>query len=187
MNGGASARAVVLAEVHEARGNLQSLRGKDQMWEAKLARCPELEDFSGGTNASEKVLEGMRRRREAQRVVEELEGKMVSIRGGRGSRKSDILLTTPPRAKLKKKGGFWGGLRGFFVAWCYCPREGPPAPRNSPHPPMKYIVSGTSEQLGMWPKCDLTIRTAPTNVYGRVSSAWVFPAVGTGNFGIVGL
>ena len=52
---------------------------------------------------------------------------------------------------------------------------------------MKYIVSGTSEQLGMWPRCDPTIRTAPTNVYGRVSSAWVFPAVGTRNLGTVGL
>ena len=52
---------------------------------------------------------------------------------------------------------------------------------------MKYIVSGTSEQLGMRPKRDPIIRTAPTNVYGRVSSAWVFPAVGTRNLGTVGL
>ena len=44
---------------------------------------------------------------------------------------------------------------------------------------MKNIVSGTSERLGMRPRCDPTIRTAPTNVYGRVSLAWVFPAVGT--------
>ena len=51
---------------------------------------------------------------------------------------------------------------------------------------MKNIVSGTSEQLGMRPRCDPTIRTAPTNVYGRVSSAWVFPAVGTRNLGTVG-
>ena len=36
-------------------------------------------------------------------------------------------------------------------------------------------------------KCDPTISTAPTNVYGRVSSAWVFPAVGTRNLGTVGL
>ena len=49
---------------------------------------------------------------------------------------------------------------------------------------MKYIVSGTSEQLGTRPRCDPTIRTAPTNVYGRVSSAWVFPAVGAKNLGL---
>ena len=36
-------------------------------------------------------------------------------------------------------------------------------------------VSGTSEQLGMRPRCDPTVRTAPT-IEGRVSSAWVFPA-----------
>ena len=44
--------------------------------------------------------------------------------------------------------------------------------------PMKYIVSGTSEQLGMQPRCDPTIRTAPTKVYGRVSWAWVFSGRG---------
>ena len=31
-----------------------------------------------------------------------------------------------------------------------------------------HIVSGTSELLGMRPRCDPTIRTAPTRVYGRV-------------------
>ena len=45
-------------------------------------------------------------------------------------------------------------------------------PRPPNPPPMKYIVPGTSEQLGMRPRCDPTIRTAPTNVYGRVSSSW---------------
>ena len=49
---------------------------------------------------------------------------------------------------------------------------------------MKNIVSGTSEQLGMRPGCDPTTRTTPTNVYGRVSSAWVFPAVGTETSGL---
>ena len=44
-----------------------------------------------------------------------------------------------------------------------------------------HIVSGTSELLGMRPRCDPTIRTAPTCVYGRVASAWVFPAMGTEN------
>ena len=52
---------------------------------------------------------------------------------------------------------------------------------------MKYMVSGTSEQLGVRPRCDPTIRTAPTNVYGRVSSAWVFPGMGNRNRGTVGL
>ena len=88
----------------------------------------------------------------------------------------------PPGAKFKKGGGFGGGFKG--VARGYCPREGHPPP---PSPPMKYIVSGTSEQLGMRPRCDPTIHTAPTNVYGRVSSAWVFPAVGTRNLRTVGV
>ena len=107
-------------------------------------------------------------------------------RGGGVSRKSDITLKTPPEPNLKKgglggfQGGFW--LRGGIVRW-----KGTPAPKTSPPPPMKYIVSGTSEQLGMRPRCDPTIRTAPTNVYGRVSSAWVFSAVGTTNLGTVGL
>ena len=85
----------------------------------------------------------------------------------------------PPGAKFKEGGGLGGGLRG------YCPREGHPGPPTPP--PMKYIVSGTSEHLGMGPRWDPTIRTAPTNVYGRVSSAWVFPAVGTRNLGTVGV
>ena len=108
--------------------------------------------------------------------------------GGGDSRKSDIMLKNPPRAKFKKGGGFGGGgLRGFFAARGYCPREGHPGPPKPPPPPMKYIVSGTSEQLGMRPSCDPTIRTASTNVYGTVSSAWVFPAVGARNLGTVGL
>ena len=48
------------------------------------------------------------------------------------------------------------------------------------------VFVATSEQLGMRPRCDPTIRTAPTNVYGRVSSAWVFLAVGTRNLGTMG-
>ena len=96
------------------------------------------------------------------------------------------MLKTPPEPNLKKGGVLGGGgLRAFFAAWGYCPREGHPGPPNPS--PMKYIVLGTSEQLGMWPRCDPTIRTAPTNVCGRVSLAWVFPAVGTGNLGTVGL
>ena len=35
----------------------------------------------------------------------------------------------------------------------------------------------------MWPRCDPTIHTAPTHLLGRVSSAWVFLAMGTKNLG----
>ena len=109
-----------------------------------------------------------------------------TLRGRGFSRKSDNMLKNPPRAKFKKGGGVGGGgLRGFFAARGYCPRKGHPGPPTPP--PMKYIVSGTSERLGMRPRCDPTVRTAPTNVYGRVSSAWVFPAVGISNLGTVGL
>ena len=47
-----------MGEVEEARGNLQSLRGKVRRWEAKLGRCRELGDVSGGIAAGKKVLEG---------------------------------------------------------------------------------------------------------------------------------
>ena len=46
---------VVLGEVEEARGNLQTLRGKVQRWEAKLGHCRELGEVSGGIAAGEKV------------------------------------------------------------------------------------------------------------------------------------
>ena len=39
--------------------------------------------------------------------------KTVQTDRGGVSRKWDILLKTPPRAKLKK-GGVWGGLKGAF-------------------------------------------------------------------------
>ena len=64
-------RGLVMGEIEEARGNLQSLWGKVQRWEAKLGRGRELGDVSGGIPASEKVLERKRRLREAQRAVEE--------------------------------------------------------------------------------------------------------------------
>ena len=51
--------------------------------------------------------------------------------------------------------------------------KGPPPPQI-PLLQMNYIVSGTSKQWGMRPRCDPTIHTAPTNVYGRVSLDWVF-------------
>ena len=49
-----------------------------------------------------------------------------------------------------------------------------------------HIVLGTFEQLGMRPKCDPTICTAPIHVSGRVSLAWIFPAMGTKSLGTVG-
>ena len=136
----------------------------------------------------------------------------ILFRGG-GSQKLDILLKPPPRAKFKN-GGVWGRvLRGFFAVRGYRPREGhrhPSPPSPPPNNPAwrtqngpgglkghhtctpnethsgSHIVSGTLEQLGMRPRGDATIRTALTNVYGRVSLAWVFAAMGTGNLGNVG-
>ena len=95
-------------------------------------------------------------------------------------------LKPPPEPNLKKGGVLEGGFKGVFRCAGVLSAETAPRPPK-PLPPMKNIVSGTSEQLGMRPRCDPTIRTAPTNVYGRVSSAWVFPAVGTRNLGTVGL
>ena len=50
-----------------------------------------------------------------------------------------------------------------------------------------HIVSGTSERLGMRHRCDPTIRTAHSCVYGRGASAWVFPAKGTENLKTMGV
>ena len=113
-----------------------------------------------------------------------------ATRGGGGVLGNRIsCLKTPPKPNLKRGGVGGRALRGFFAPRGFYPPEGHPGPPTPPPPPppMKYIVFGTSEQLGMRPRCNLTIRTAPTNVYGRVSSAWVFPAVGTRNLGAVGL
>ena len=108
--------------------------------------------------------------------------------GGGGSRKSDILLKTPLEPNLKRGG--WGEFKGRFrCAGVLCAGRTPRPPKSPPTTPhqMKYIVSGTSKQWGMRLTCDPTIRTAPTNIYGRVSSAWEFPAMGTKNLGTVGL
>ena len=78
----AAAPVVAMGEVEEARGNLQSLRGKVQRWEAKLGRCRELGDVSGGIAAGDKSLEEKRWLREAQRAVEELEGRLPSMGTG---------------------------------------------------------------------------------------------------------
>ena len=56
---------MVMGEVEETKGNLQSLPGKIQRWEAKLGRYRELGDVSGGIAAGENILEGKRRLREA--------------------------------------------------------------------------------------------------------------------------
>ena len=124
------------------------------------------------------------------------------VHGGGGSQKSDILLKKTPKPN-SKRGGLGEVYGGFFAMRGFCPREGHP---NPPFPPnnaawrtqngpggMKgchtctpneihsspHMVSGTSEQLGMRvSRCDPTICTTPTNVYGRVSLAWVFPAMG---------
>ena len=55
--GGEADGGAVLEEVDEARGNMQSLRWKVQRWDAKLARCRELGDVSGGIVAGDKVLQ----------------------------------------------------------------------------------------------------------------------------------
>ena len=68
-----------------------------------------------------------------------------------------------------------GGLRG----WHAC------TPNEIHY--ASHIVLGTSEQLGLWRRCDPTIRTTPTHVWGRVSSAWAFPAMGSRNLGTMGL
>ena len=109
------------------------------------------------------------------------------LKGGGGFLRNRIsYLKTPLGPNLKKGGGVGGGLRGLFAARGYCSREEHPGPANPP-PRMKCIVWGTSEQLGMRPRCDPTIHTAPTKVYGTVSLAWAFPAVHTGKLGTLGL
>ena len=95
------------------------------------------------------------------------------------------MLKNPPRPNLTGAGGLGGLKGGFRCAGGLSAGRAPRPPK--PPAPMKYIVSGNSEQLGMRARSDPTIRTAPTNVYGRVSSAWVFWAMGTRNLGIVGL
>ena len=56
--GGGADEGVVLGDVEEARGNLQSLRGKVPRWKAKLGRCRELGDVPGGMAAGEEAFGG---------------------------------------------------------------------------------------------------------------------------------
>ena len=96
------------------------------------------------------------------------------VKGGGGLGNRISCLKNLPKAKIKG-GGFKEVFRCAGVSSAgRAPRPPKSAPPTTRHQ-MKYIVLGTSEQLGMRPCCDLTIRTAPTNVYGGVSSAWVFP------------
>ena len=66
--GGARDRGAVLAEVEEPRGKLQSVPGKVQGWEAKLAYC--LGAWGCVRGASEKVLERRHLFKEAKRAVQ---------------------------------------------------------------------------------------------------------------------
>ena len=129
--------------------------------------------------------------------------------GGGGSQKSDILLKTPQKAKFKKGGAGFKGVFCYARVSSAGRAPQPPIPRPPPPPnpawwtqngpgglkgyhtctpneihSVSHIVSGTSEQLGMQRRCVPTIRTAPTNVYCSVSSAWVFRAMGTENSGL---
>ena len=56
--GVAAHRGVVMGEVEEPRGNLQSLQGKVKRWETKLGRCRELGDVSGGDSCGRKNFGG---------------------------------------------------------------------------------------------------------------------------------
>ena len=59
--GGVGEQAVVLGELQEARGNVETIRRRLKKWSAKLAEYRRRGDLTGGGNASERVLEGNRR------------------------------------------------------------------------------------------------------------------------------
>ena len=73
---------MVLGELQEARGNVESLRRRVKKWSAKLAECRRRGDITGGGHAGERVLEGNRRVREAQKAVEVLERELQGMGGG---------------------------------------------------------------------------------------------------------
>ena len=54
----AANQGVVMGEVEEARGNLQTLPGKVERWEAKVDRCWQLGDVFGGERCSQKSFGG---------------------------------------------------------------------------------------------------------------------------------
>ena len=73
---------MVSGELQEARGNVESLLCRVKKWSAKLAECRRRGDLTGGGHASERVFEGNRRVREAQKAVEVLEGGLQGMGGG---------------------------------------------------------------------------------------------------------
>ena len=79
--GGVWEHAVILGEMQEARGNVESLRRRRKKWSAKLAECWWRGDITGGGHAGERVLEGNRRVREAQKAVEVLERELQGMGG----------------------------------------------------------------------------------------------------------
>ena len=80
--GGVREQAVVLGELQEARGNVESLRRWVKKWSAKLAECRRRGDLTRWGNASERVLEGNRQVREAQKAVGVLERELQGMGGG---------------------------------------------------------------------------------------------------------
>ena len=72
---------MVLGELQEARGNVESLRRQVKEWSAKLAECRRRGDITGGGHAGERVLKGNRRVREAQKAVEVLERELQGMGG----------------------------------------------------------------------------------------------------------
>ena len=80
--GGVREHAVVLGELQEARGNVERLRRRVKKWSAKWAECRRRGDITGGGgHAGERVLEGNRRVREAQKAVEVLERELQGMGG----------------------------------------------------------------------------------------------------------
>ena len=72
---------MVLGELQEARGNVESLRRRVKKWSAKLAECRRRGDITRGGHAGERVLEGNRRVREAQKAVKVLERELQGMGG----------------------------------------------------------------------------------------------------------
>ena len=73
---------MVLGELQEARSNVESLGRRVKKWFAKLAECRRRGDITGRGHAGERVLEGNRRVREAQKAVEVLERELQGMGGG---------------------------------------------------------------------------------------------------------
>ena len=50
---------MVLGELQEARGNVESLRRRVKKWSAKLAECRRRGDLTGGGHAGKRVWRGI--------------------------------------------------------------------------------------------------------------------------------